>query len=218
MNPTIAPSMLSADFGRLGEELQAIENAGVTYLHVDVMDGVFVPSISFGMPVIKSIRKNTDLFFDVHLMIVDPIRYIDDFVKSGADGITFHLEAAEDADAVIEAIRNADKKVGISIKPGTPFEAVIPYMDKVDMLLIMTVEPGFGGQKYIEDMTKKIAEARKYIDENGLPVVIEVDGGINDKTGPLCLKAGCDYLVAGSFFYHSLDKSKALVSLRGGLR
>ncbi len=201
--------MLSADFGRLGEELQAIEKAGVTYLHVDVMDGLFVPSISFGMPVIKSIRKNTSLFFDVHLMIVDPIRYIDDFVKSGADGITFHLEATDDADAVIAAIRSAGKTVGISIKPGTPFEAVIPYMDKVDMLLIMTVEPGFGGQKYMEDMTDKIAEARKYIDENRLPVVIEVDGGINENTVPVARGAGAEILVAGSAVFGDSTEEKA---------
>ena len=209
MNPTIAPSMLSADFGRLGEELQAIEKAGVTYLHVDVMDGLFVPSISFGMPVIKSIRKNTSLFFDVHLMIVDPIRYIDDFVKSGADGITFHLEATDDADAVIADIRSAGKTVGISIKPGTPFEAVIPYMDKVDMLLIMTVEPGFGGQKYMEDMTDKIAEARKYIDENRLPVVIEVDGGINENTLSVARGAGAEILVAGSAIFGDSTEEKA---------
>ena len=211
----LAPSILSADFGKLGEDIRAVEKAGAQYLHIDVMDGLFVPSISFGMPVIKSIRKETELFFDVHLMIVDPLRYIEDFAASGADGITFHLEAAKDPGAVIEKIRACGKKVGISVKPGTEFSEVIPFLDRVDMLLIMTVEPGFGGQKYIEAMTDKIRAAREYIDAHDLPVLIEVDGGIGTGTAQTAAQAGAEVLVAGSAVFGGdvCAKAKELIAL-----
>lgn len=194
----LAPSILSADFKRLGEEIAAVEKGGAPYLHIDVMDGLFVPSISFGMPVIKSIRSATDMVFDVHLMIMDPVRYIGEFAASGADLITFHLEAAEDPQAVIDEIRKNNCKVGISIKPGTPFEAVIPYMDKVDMLLIMTVEPGFGGQKMMPETLDKVRDARAYITEKGLATDLQVDGGVKFDNIDLPLEAGANIFVAGS--------------------
>jgi ribulose-phosphate 3-epimerase len=178
----LAPSMLSADFRNLGEEIKAVEKGGAPYLHIDVMDGIFVPSISFGMPVIKSIRSATKMVFDVHLMIVDPIRYISEFAASGADLITFHLEAAEDPGAVIDEIRKCGCKVGISIKPKTPFEDVIPYMDKVDMLLIMTVEPGFGGQKFMADMMPQLKKLREMLDQVNPSCHLEVDGGVDTVT------------------------------------
>ena len=194
----LAPSMLSADFTCLGKELEDVKNGGAHYLHIDVMDGLFVPSISFGMPVIKSIRKATDMFFDVHLMIIDPIRYIKEFAESGADLITFHLEAAEDPQAVIDEIRKYNCKVGVSIKPKTPFEDVAPFMDKVDMLLVMTVEPGFGGQKMMPETLVKVREARDFVTENGLTTDIQVDGGVKFDNIFLPLKAGANVFVAGS--------------------
>ena len=194
----LAPSMLSADFKNLGEEIKAVEKGGAEFLHIDVMDGIFVPSISFGMPVIKSIRSATDMVFDVHLMIVDPIRYIKEFASSGADLITFHLESAEDPQAVIEEIRSHGCKVGISIKPKTPFEDVIPYMDKVDMLLIMTVEPGFGGQKMMPETIGKVRAARDYVTEKGLTTDIQVDGGVKYDNINIPLEAGANIFVAGS--------------------
>ncbi len=194
----LAPSMLSADFKNLGEEIKAVEKGGAEFLHIDVMDGIFVPSISFGMPVIKSIRGATDMVFDVHLMIVDPIRYIKEFASSGADLITFHLEAAEDPQAVIDEIRSHGCKVGISIKPKTPFDDVIPYMDKVDMLLIMTVEPGFGGQKMMPETIGKVRAARDYVTEKGLTTDIQVDGGVKYDNINIPLEAGANIFVAGS--------------------
>ena len=200
MKPTLklAPSMLSADFAKLAEEFKAIKDGGAHYLHIDVMDGIFVPSISFGMPVIKSIRKCTDMFFDVHLMIVDPVRYIEEFAKSGADLITFHLEATEDPQAVIDEIRRNNCKVGISIKPKTPFADVAPYMDKVDMLLVMTVEPGFGGQKMMPETLDKVREARAFVTGKGLTTDIQVDGGVKFDNINLPLEAGANVFVAGS--------------------
>ena len=194
----LAPSILSADFKNLGEEIKAVEKGGATYLHIDVMDGVFVPSISFGMPVMKSIRSATDIVFDAHLMIIDPIRYIKEFAASGADLITFHLEAAQDPQAVIDEIRNYDCKVGISIKPKTPFEDVAPFMDKVDMLLVMTVEPGFGGQKMMPETLDKVRAARAFVTEKGLQTDIQVDGGVKYDNIQLPLEAGANIFVVGS--------------------
>lgn len=194
----LSPSILSADFWKLGEQIEQVQKGGAQYLHIDVMDGLFVPSISFGMPVISAIRKKTDIFFDVHLMIEKPERYIKEFAESGADLINFHIEATEDVKGTIEAIRAVGKKVGITIKPATPAEAVAPYLELVDLVLIMTVEPGFGGQKLIPECMKKVTQIRNMIQEKGLQVEVEVDGGINLDNVRSAIEAGADVIVAGS--------------------
>ena len=198
MDNILSPSILSADFSILGSQIKEADEAGARYIHIDVMDGMFVPSISYGMPVIKSIRKVTDRFFDVHLMIMDPIRYIDEFVEAGADGITFHLEAAEDPQAVIDKIHSLGKRAGISVKPATPVEALLPYLDKVEMILVMTVEPGFGGQSFIPDCGEKVKVLRGILNERGLNTDIEVDGGIYLDNLKDILDAGANVIVSGS--------------------
>ena len=194
----LSPSILSADFTILGEQLKTIDEAGSEYIHIDVMDGIFVPSISYGMPVIKSIRKATKKVFDVHLMITEPERYIDEFVESGADIITFHVEATKDSGKVIDMIHEKGLKAGISVKPNTPLETIEPFLEKIDMLLIMSVEPGFGGQAYIEGSTEKIRAAREMVKAHGLETDIQVDGGINLQNLPVVLEAGANIIVAGS--------------------
>ncbi len=201
MAKIISASILSADFSRLGEEIRKAEAAGVDWIHVDVMDGVFVPNISIGLPVLASIRGTTRMFFDVHLMIVNPIRYVRYFRQAGADMITVHAESMKDLGQCIEEIRSCGAKVGISLNPSTPFDDIKPFLSELDLVLLMGVEPGFGGQKFNPQVLDKIKSARKAIDAAGAKVLIEVDGGINEETLPCVSKAGADVLVAGSYIF-----------------
>ena len=211
----IAPSILSADFGKLGAEIESVKSAD--YLHFDVMDGVFVQNISIGLTVLESVRPVTGMVLDVHLMICSPSRYTARFAEAGADIVTFHVEAdpPEDTASAIAEIRRLGKRAGLSVKPGTPAEALLPYVDMIDLALVMTVEPGFGGQAFIHEMLPKIEYLRRIIDERGLNCEIEVDGGINAETSKLCVKAGADVLVAGSDIFKSADRAARIAQLRG---
>ena len=194
----LSPSILACDYNNLGAQVKEAVDAGAQYMHLDVMDGLFVPSISLGMPVIASLRKSTDVIFDTHLMINEPIRYIDEFVKAGSDIITVHVEACEDVKATIKKIKDSGVKAGVVINPATPVEELLPYVDMVDMILLMSVNPGFGGQKYIDSVTEKIKAVRKIIDESGKNIELEVDGGVNMSNIDIVLEAGADVIVAGS--------------------
>lgn len=211
----LAPSMLSADFKVLGEELKTTEENGAKYIHYDVMDGMFVPSLSFGPAVLQSIRPASNMLHDVHLMIEEPIRYIEAFAKASADIITVHLEACEDLEATIAKIRECGCKVGVSIKPKTPVSALKPYLDKIDMILIMSVEPGFGGQKFIPTSLAKIQEARDLVNESGLDIDIQVDGGIYTHNVEDVIKAGANIIVAGSAVYNgdTAANTKAMMEI-----
>ena len=201
----ISPSILASDMLNLGNEIKKIENSGAKYVHIDIMDGCFVPNISFGMPIISAIRKCTDLVLDVHAMIVEPDRYIDDFLKCGADIITFHYEAIDDERIrlAIDKIKSSGKKVGISIKPRTEAEVLYPYIDKIDMVLVMTVEPGFGGQKFMVDTMDKVKKIREYANSNCIDLDIQVDGGVNDSTIKIASDAGANIFVLGTGFFKS---------------
>lgn len=209
----ISPSVLASDFSRLGEESAACAEAGAQMLHIDVMDGHFVPNITLGAPIVKCIRKCTDIEFDVHLMISEPDRYIPDFVKAGADIITVHAESDGDTEKTVELISSLGVKPSVALKPATPAETVFPYLDKLAMVLVMTVEPGFGGQKFMEDQMEKIETIRKECIKRGLDTDIQVDGGITDETLPLAAKAGANVFVAGSYIFKSENKKQAVESL-----
>jgi len=209
----VAPSILSADFSKLGEEIRDIEKGGCDLIHVDVMDGVFVPNITIGPCVIRSIRKATRLTLDVHLMIDNPLRYIEDFRKAGSDWLTVHVEACDNVNVSLEKIRSLGAKAGISLKPATPLDAIKKYLDAIDLVLIMTVEPGFGGQEFLPEAAEKITGLRKIYKG-----IISVDGGITPQTAKSCVDSGVNILVAGTSVFASSDRKKAIKTLREGSR
>jgi ribulose-phosphate 3-epimerase len=210
----ISPSLLAADFTRLGEEVSDISKSGADMLHLDVMDGRFVTNISFGFPVIEALRKKSDMVFDVHLMIDSPEIYAERFLKAGADILTFHIEATEKVRETLEMIRAAGKRAALSVKPGTPIEAVYPYLDACDMVLVMTVEPGYGGQALIPYTIDKVRALRKHLDDHGYDIDVQVDGGITADNAGVLVDAGANILVAGSSVFKASDRKAAIDALR----
>lgn len=206
----LSPSILSANFVRLEEEIKILEREGIEYVHIDVMDGMFVPNISIGMPVIKSIRKATNMVLDAHFMIVEPERYIDEFISLGCDIINFHFEATKKHMEIIEKIKKANKKVGMTIKPNTDYKEILPFIKHLDLVLVMSVEPGFGGQSFMENSLEKISALRKYVNENNLTCDIEADGGIKLDNVNKVLEAGANVIVVGSDIFEKEDKSTVI--------
>ena len=212
MKKKLAPSILSADFRKLGEEVSSAANAGAQYIHIDVMDGMFVPSISFGMPVIRSIRPVTDAVFDVHLMVQDPERYVEEFARLGADLITVHAEATKHLDRTLQQIHSLGKKTGVALNPATPLSVLDHVLYQTDMVLLMTVNPGFGGQTFMSDQLSKIAELRKIIQKKN--ITIEVDGGINLETAELCVQNGAGVLVAGNSIFKAANPAEIIKKMQ----
>ena len=210
----IAPSLLSCDFSKMGEEIKRMDKAGADWMHLDVMDGHFVPNITFGAPVIKWIRPYSDKPFDVHLMISDPLRYIDDFAGAGADIITFHVECDSDITETIEKIKSHGIKAGLVIKPATPAEAVFPYLDMISLVLVMTVEPGFGGQSFMADMLPKVGAIKEECKKRGIDMIVEADGGIGDATIRQAAEAGVDVCVAGTAVFKAEDPKEAIAQMK----
>jgi ribulose-phosphate 3-epimerase len=224
----IYPSILSGDFGRLAEEAKRLEDAGADGIHVDIMDGHFVPNLTLGPRALAAIRKSTKLFLDVHIMIYNPFDYVEAFIQAGADRITFHFEATEDVDDTLAFIRKCGKKAGLAFRPETSFAMIPKYLEKCDLILLMTVSPGFGGQKFMPEVVDKIRLTREYCSKHGIfqgglmkpgvslpPFDIQVDGGIDDQTAPICSDAGANVLVSGNYLFHQPDMKKAIASLRG---